>query len=322
MTLNIILASPTAVYLSADFRISDQLGTAAPIPRPDNFDVQKLIPVVRARWGGLLAYTGTWRVPSAVADVGAWMAEHADNPPLKSTLRDLLNRLLEAESWLSAPASAPPEIAFSFVGFEGRRPFVHLISNVLDDRYRRTPVGKKLIVSSFRPTLPCVRNPWGLTNEEKSALVEALGKEPAKFQNVHRLLAQTNASVSRRSNTVSEPCVTGCVVASGDGSILPSGIPPGKYLPGFIEKGFIRNGWTGFKLKCADKGNSLPPRWKQSATKFDTQNLSSLELLEIENILEPIGGGERSPGRHAWWRIAGENEPNPLRVTVTYNKRR
>src|SRR5215475_13046626 len=55
MTLNLMLTSTDAVYLSADFRlISVSDGTAL----PDNFDAHKLISVICLDWAALIVYAG------------------------------------------------------------------------------------------------------------------------------------------------------------------------------------------------------------------------------------------------------------------------
>jgi hypothetical protein len=54
MTLNIMLTSRTAVYLSGDFRLSTLDGK----PIADNHDTQKLLPIFRRDWSALVAYTG------------------------------------------------------------------------------------------------------------------------------------------------------------------------------------------------------------------------------------------------------------------------
>jgi len=53
MTLNLMLTSKEAVYLSGDFRLTSIKDQAA---LPDSYDTQKLIPVIRHDWSALIAY--------------------------------------------------------------------------------------------------------------------------------------------------------------------------------------------------------------------------------------------------------------------------
>jgi hypothetical protein len=53
MTLNLILTSKDAVYLSGDFRLTSTKDQAA---LPDSYGTQKLIPVIRHGWAALIAY--------------------------------------------------------------------------------------------------------------------------------------------------------------------------------------------------------------------------------------------------------------------------
>jgi hypothetical protein len=319
MTLNIILASSTAVYVSADFRISEERqGQSKPTPRPDNLDVQKLIPVVRPDWGGLLAYTGTWDVPRSFGNVGDWLAEQVDSLPLKSTPRDLQHRLLEANRWLGT--RPPPRVSISFVGFAKRRPFVGLISNFLDDRYRPIRPEAQLRVSSFTPRAPCICNPWGLEQSEKSAFLNMLSHEPPGSGNVLRLLAETNAAVARRSDLVSEACVTGSVIASGVGVMLPNAIPPGPYFPKFLQQAYQKAGIAGLKPKLDSNGNPLPVRWVQSASRFDFREDVMIVASEIANVEAPIAG-PKSPGMHSFWTIA-KGGPTTLKVNLDRPPRR
>jgi hypothetical protein len=53
MSLNLMLTSKAAVYLSGDFRLVSLEDQA---PLPDSYDTQKLIPVIRSGWSALVAY--------------------------------------------------------------------------------------------------------------------------------------------------------------------------------------------------------------------------------------------------------------------------
>lgn len=321
MTLNIVLGSPRGVYLSADFRISDQWPGGVIRPRlPDDLDVQKLVPIVRRRWAGLVAYTGNWAFPPATPDVGAWIGERVDAVPNDGAPHDLVQRLLrEANALLANAQSNIFEIAFSFVGFERRHAFAHLMSNFLEHRYRRIAPERMLRPSLTRPKEPVVHSPGDLiSGPERASLLEVLSGKPPGSTKIHNLLAQTNAVVASRLDTVSAPCVTGYVGVTGDVSIRPHDIPPGRYFPRFVQKDFENIGMTGFEPRLDPQAQPLPPRWIEQAARFDSTQGRAVTAHIMRGVGPPIGGGAVRPGMQGVWKVAGPDEPRTY--TVTFHK--
>ena len=72
MTLNLMLTSKDAVYLSGDFRLTS-IRDLAPIP--DSYDTQKLIPVIRHAWTALIAYMGVASAPPLIDNMGQWIVD-------------------------------------------------------------------------------------------------------------------------------------------------------------------------------------------------------------------------------------------------------
>src|SRR3954470_9765363 len=91
MTLNIILTSRDAVYLSGDFRLTSTKDQA---PLPDSYDTQKLIPVIRDAWSAFVAYMGVASAPPLKSDMGQWIVEQMDSIPLDGDFSQIAKRLL------------------------------------------------------------------------------------------------------------------------------------------------------------------------------------------------------------------------------------
>jgi hypothetical protein len=90
MTLNICLTTRNAVYLSGDFRLTYTQGQKRWFE--DNFDSQKLIPIVKYGWCGLVAFCGVAKLPNG-RQVGDWIAEQVRAEDMGSALRlDLLRQ--------------------------------------------------------------------------------------------------------------------------------------------------------------------------------------------------------------------------------------
>src|SRR5262249_52910552 len=97
MTLNLMLTSKDAVYLSGDFRLTSIPDQAA---LPDSFDTQKLIPVIRREWAALIGYMGVASAPPVISDMGQWIVEQMDSIPLDGNVSELSRRLIRFNLWL------------------------------------------------------------------------------------------------------------------------------------------------------------------------------------------------------------------------------
>jgi len=140
MTLNLILTSKDAVYLSGDFRlvsISDQAAL------PDSYDTQKLIPVIRPGWAAPIAYMGIASAPPLMSDMGQWIVEQMDSIPLDGSFSEIWRRLLKLNLWLGR-IRGDRRIALSVVGFSKQEPSMMLISNFLDLHGRVSEAGPHL----------------------------------------------------------------------------------------------------------------------------------------------------------------------------------
>ena len=139
MTLNLMLTSEYAVYLSGDFRLTYKTGSIT-----DDYNTQKLIPVFKFGWGALVSFAGIAKTSNGL-DVGDWIAKQLHNIPMKAKVETLSKALLESNTWLSKISPHQPFIV-SVVGFSGRRPFATVLSN-----FHKTPF---LFVQSRACALP------------------------------------------------------------------------------------------------------------------------------------------------------------------------
>lgn len=185
MTLNLMLTSPNAVYLSGDFRLT-YIGTGA---YRDDHETQKLIPVIKFGWGVLIAYTGLASAPPPYRELGDWISAQADSVPREAPYAVLQQRLLQIQSWLNR-WRANYKLTISIVGFIGRRPFMEIITNDRD--------------FDGKPTLS--RDLTVITRRPKSISVRAAGDLSAvnqdELQELKRLLVQnTSRDLSERLKT-------------------------------------------------------------------------------------------------------------------------
>src|SRR5215471_13068644 len=153
MTLNLMLTSKDAVYLSGDFRLTSIQDQAA---LPDSYNTQKLIPVIRRDWAALIAYMGVASAPPLISDMGQWIVEQTDSIPPDGSFSELSRRLVRFNSWMGR-IRGDRRIAFSVVGFWNQRPFMILLSNFLDFNGHIVDAGPQLRAYLRRSNQPEVR---------------------------------------------------------------------------------------------------------------------------------------------------------------------
>jgi hypothetical protein len=317
MTLNLMLTSRNAVYLSADFRITSPCHT-----HTDNRNTQKLIPVIRFGWGALIAYTGIAEAPRPFLDTGDWVSAQVDTIPMDGSFEELPKRLLSADDWMIKGAP----LAFSIVGFIGRRPFIMLISNFLNLNGQITGVRPSLDIFQSKPKHPEVRIA-GYGNavriEDKKNL-NLLLRQNTNRQVMRENLAQVNDRASQRSSLISKECVTGYILPSGAVELGPHGIGDREeYLPNFVIREFMKNGVIGFSTKYDTYGNPLPPRWVGMTAKIQggrSKDAIVAVIHVIRNVGTPLRNGMERKGQTIFWKIAEKNERPPT-FTFSRNKK-
>ena len=151
MTLNIMLSSRSAAYLSGDFRLTNLVGGGY----SDDLRTQKIVPLIKYEWCALVAFTGVAMTTTGL-DVGEWLSVQADRIPVDARFDELPKKLLAANSWLGRLAGER-RLAFSIVGFIRRRPVAMVVSNYMDINGRVFRPQPQLKPSEIRPKQPDVR---------------------------------------------------------------------------------------------------------------------------------------------------------------------
>lgn len=265
MTLNLMLTSSQAVFLSGDFRL---ISPADQSPFPDSYDTQKLIPVIRQSWSALVAYMGVASAPPLLPDMGEWIVQQMESIPFDGDLSQLSHRLLLANTWVSR-IRGDRRIAFSAVGFSEKRPFMMLISNFLDLDGKTVAAGPELKLYRRTPRQPEIRVVGSVRLDfvEQARLRRLLqsnaGRQPIRDR-IRQAIAEINAQVARRSRgSISEECVSGYLLRSGSAEIGEHGIPTDvPYFPSWVRLDLEKTSNGEFKVEYDRDGKPLPIRWK------------------------------------------------------------
>jgi len=288
MTLNLVLTSKDAVYLSGDFRLTSIKDQAA---LTDSYDTQKLIPVIRHGWAALIGYMGVASAPPLMSDMGQWIVEQMDSIPSDGSFSEISKRLLKLNLWLDR-IRGDRRIAFSVVGFWEQRPSMMLISNFLDLHGRITEAGPRLKAYLRRSEQPQVQAVGTIRPDvfERIRLERMLQAKSARRIVPHLIcqaLAGINASVARRSRgSISEECVTGYLLRSGSAAIGTHGIPENAAcFPDWVRRDLEKGGVVGFEQLAIQEGN-VAAHWKGTTT--TVLNGTIVRVHEIANTGKPI----------------------------------
>jgi hypothetical protein len=281
MTLNLMLASPSAVYLSGDFRLTSTSGRFT-----DNLNTQKLVPVLKLGWFALVSFAGLGRTAAGM-DVGDWLAAETAAIDQHAGVDELERRLIGADTWLSALGPARHHI-FSAVGFNGAQPFAMAVSNYLDDQGQYLPaVGhmRSRMVATDQPQV-LVRG-WepAVLPDEIEALRRALQDDSDPIQ-LQLRMAAVNEAAAGRSATISRECVTGHLLSNGHGEVSPRGIPDtAEYMPSFVRRQLHGGGVRGFLRKTDGNGRLLPPYWVGMTLQIQNDVFAALHA--VRNVEGP-----------------------------------
>jgi len=313
MSLNIVLTSPHAVYLSGDFRL-----TFAKDNWKDNFNMQKIISVVRFRWSAMVSFVGlvSLAIPEdskTAPDVDVWIRQQVEKIPKDGELNDLVQLLLEFENLPIRARYSMYKHAFSIVGFEGRKAFSVVISNYLDVNGNVISRGGALVVTKKKPkSIEVFSAGVNIPNNSRQKLVTLL-KQKANPQVIREAMYTTNINTSNEVSTVSQACVTGYILPSGFLEIGPHGTPKDRpYVPDFIIGQLVKEGITGFKVKKDGTGNNLPPMWVGTTARiiYDKRSRSSFtaEAYVIRNVENYIHDSVKRDGQQLFSRTIQEGD--------------
>jgi hypothetical protein len=301
MTLNLMLTSKDAVYLSGDFRLTSLKDQAA---LPDSYDTQKLIPVIRRGWAALITYMGVASAPPLISDMGQWIVAQMDSIPIDGSFSELSRRLLRFNLWLGR-ICGDRRIAFSVVGFWNQRPFMMLISNFLDSAGHIVDAGPQLRAYLRRSNQPEVRvvgtiRPDVFERVRLEKLLQAGSSRRLVPELTRQAIAEINASVARRSRgSISEECVSGYLLRSGSAAIGGHGIPEdAPCLPNWVRRDLEKGCVIGFEPVENVKGKALPIQWKGTIARI--LNGTIVRMHEIANAGKPILDIQRRAHSPIW----------------------
>jgi hypothetical protein len=321
MTLNLMLTSRDAVYLSGDFRLRSTMDQA---PLADSYDTQKLVPVIRQGWTALIAYMGLASAPPLIRDMGQWIVEQMDSITLDGSFSELSRRLVRLNMWLER-IRGDRRIAFSAVGFKAQQPFMMLISNFMDLDGRVADAGPQLRTYIQTPNHPEVRavgsiRPDVFERVRLERLLQVSSSRRLVPELTRRAVAEINANVSRRSQgSVSEECVTGYIHRSGSAAVGAHGIPENAAcFPNWVRKDLEKGGLTGFEPTGHSDGKGLPIQWKGMTVRI--LNGIMVRTHEITNAGKPIFNEIGRPGHSPTWKPAEPMNPKTICITF-YNTR-
>jgi hypothetical protein len=315
MTLNLMLTSRDAVYLSGDFRLVSLEDQA---PLSDSYDTQKLIPVIRQEWSALVAYMGIASAPPLIDDMGQWIVDQVNAVPPGGDIRDLEAQLLFLNRRLDR-IHGDRRVAISVVGFRDRQPFMMLLSNFIDLDGHVTKAGPQLRSFMRTPTRPEVRAVGTARPDvfERVRLVRMLQANAVRGlvpRLIRQAVADVNAQVARRSGgAISTACVSGYLLRSGAAAIGGHGIPAhAACFPNWLRRDLTQEGVVGFSPLTHD-ADAAPIQWRGTTAKIVSGRV--VRTHEIANAGGPIFDGIERPHRPPTWRATRERETTSIWIT-------
>lgn len=260
MTLNIILTSDSAVYMSSDFRITYRDGRSGD-PR-----TQKQIVLFRQDWSALVSFAGV--AETHLVKTGDWLVDATEKIPIDAKFEDLEKVLLSADSWLSR-IKKDSWLTFSVAAFVFRQPVGMLVSNFqrIGGQQETSPLPRLISTKEEAKTpLILMAGQLGAVRESDHKMLGGVLTSAWDPLEIHRALARANKRASDIEDTVSSACFTAHLLADGTAIALPHEIDKDvEYIPEFVRNIF---GGAKFDLdsilepKLDDYGKPLPRRLK------------------------------------------------------------
>jgi hypothetical protein len=325
MTLNLLVASRQAVYLSGDFCLF--------YPNENksitDVTVQKLIPVGRYDWNALVSFCGIAKTPAGL-DVDRWIVQNVNAGDKGESVDEFVGRLTSSDTWLSDCSNRDRILTVCICGFHGRRPFIICLSTVeqFNGPLSNRPM-RRLVRTGLKPKDPQLfvfgmRDACQKTSRDR--LRSLIRDRRQNYLDVMRQISIANSDAAQNSDRISAEYVVGHLVPVGTGEVTPYGIEDGtEYMPGFVTEQLTAMGITGFEVKVDEDGKPLKPRWKGMTLKSERVEGRGELMFQFHafgNVAKPIGDISKGDGTKVFWEIAGENEPKRVCVNVNWPKER
>jgi len=285
MTLNIMVFSRRAVFLTADFRLTWRYASRRWIT--DEPKTQKIVPWHGYSSSGLVAFSG---FAEGRASTSTWLEKEISKLGPLSSLDDLASSLKRATSLVAGENDR--RLTFCLVGFSGARPVAQIVSNFqgLDG-----PDGKTrndFRISTRRPSRPEVfvgGQREAVRREDIERLKRAVSGT-TDWQKIHHLLAEVNASAADLlgpDGSISRMCFTSHALPDGSMEVMPHFVPPDReFLPAFSLR--LLKG-VRLRAEIGADGKPLPRRFigMTGARNSAEPNPKCTWLCVFRNVQDP-----------------------------------
>ena len=255
-----------------------------------------------------------------MADMGQWIVDQMDSIPLDGSFSEISKRLLRLNAWLDR-IRGDRRIAVSVVGFWSQRPFLMLISNFLNLDGRITDAAPQLRAYLRRSSQPEVRavgtiRPDVFERVRLERLLQASSPRRSVPQLIRRAIAEINVNVARRSRgSISEECITGCLLRSDSAAIGGHGIPENAAcFPNWVRRDLKQGGVIGFEDAEHQEGEVVPIHWKGTTTRIS--NGTIVRTHEIADAGRPILDGSRGQRHSTTWKSLETEAGSTICVTI------
>lgn len=291
MTLTISFLTPTVLYQSSDFCLSDPITRETIVDRG-----QKSVMVTHFDWSALVAFAGVARTKQI--DVGKWLGDQVVHLPKGANLHTVIERLLAADSWLGRVPLEWRALTFSVLAFDGARQSFTLITNVDHlSGVRDVVPSARLRVERSQPSRPkvFVAGAMDLPRPVRRRLEHLSEKPPVA---VSRAIAESNAQASDHlgGRLVSRSCVVSYLERSGRGVTMPFGteVESQDFLPAEIEALFAHQG-VNLVPKLDDDGQPMPIKLVQMASQRSADE--TMTLMELQARIDGVPEPDPAKGR-------------------------
>ena len=317
MTLNIALTSRHGIYLSSDFRLTYRGGGWK-----DDTHVQKLIPVLKHDWFGLLSFCGV-ATTADDREVGAWLAEQANPTNRNQSIGDVVASIRAADEWLSKFALAERQFAVMLTGFQSRRPFFRVLSNFQDGSGQRLPrVTERLQLFQSNARAPStIAFGVGFSSvQHRDHLASLLARNAHAA--IPEAMAHANAATASTTSTVGSECVVGWLQPTGDGQVIPFVRQIDGYFPDWVIRELRAGGVVGWEPKFDAQGKELRPGFTGMTFRIDraaTKGATLATMMSMRNVAALVRDPSIRSAGQAWTTIYDGNATSDrveLKVTA------
>ena len=219
MTLNVTVATRECIYQCADYALVDPR-----TGRSVRVESRKVVLVNAFRWAATVCYTGIAQTPDGTF-VGEWLSALVDDIALDGSFDQLLDRLVAADTWLSAYPLKTRRISFSVGAFDGVDPVVALVSNFEDLSGRQfSAVAANLGVHRLRPTKPrayVTGQAQAVSRADRRRLERLANQHPEPAQMYEALVSLNRRVAQALPQWVSTSCFTTHLTHTGNGGGQP-----------------------------------------------------------------------------------------------------